>query len=166
MLHTEICHMLAWKSVLHSLVVLSGFLWKKELNFWFHEILSCENYMTFKRARLTMGDLAFQRFPELSNTNKQLVSVSKWKAIPDKLLLWRQVIYLGFSLLPSVSVLQELIAVGLCNICSSFFKSFVVSCTISGTIIQEKTGGRTQVSWAGFVKFPNSHLKSQSNSNI
>lgn len=58
------------------------------------------------------------------------------------------------------SVLQELIAVGLCNICSSFFKSFVVSCAISGTVIQEKTGGRTQVSWAGFFKLPNAHQKS------
>lgn len=67
---------------------------------------------------------------------------------------------LGFSLLPYVSVLQELIAVGLCNICSSFFKSFAISCAISGTVIQEKTGGRTQVSWAGFVKLPHSHLKS------
>lgn len=59
---------------------------------------------------------------------------------------------LGFSLLPYISVLQELIVVGLCNICSSFFKSFAISCAISGTVIQEKTGGRTQVSWAGFVK--------------
>ncbi|KAM6040747.1 LOW QUALITY PROTEIN: testis anion transporter 1 [Theristicus caerulescens] len=43
---------------------------------------------------------------------------------------------------------QQLIAVGLCNICSSFFKSFVVSCAISGTVIQEKTGGRTQLAAA------------------
>ncbi|XP_010083536.1 PREDICTED: testis anion transporter 1, partial [Pterocles gutturalis] len=43
---------------------------------------------------------------------------------------------------------QDLIAVGLCNICSSFFKSFVVSCTISGTVIQEKTGGKTQLAAA------------------
>ncbi|NWY62694.1 S26A8 protein, partial [Chionis minor] len=43
---------------------------------------------------------------------------------------------------------QELIAVGLCNIFSSFFKSFVVSCSISGTVIQEKTGGRTQLAAA------------------
>ncbi|NXC75524.1 S26A8 protein, partial [Anhinga anhinga] len=43
---------------------------------------------------------------------------------------------------------QELIAVGLCNICSSFFKSCVVSCAISGTVIQDKTGGRTQLAAA------------------
>lgn len=34
---------------------------------------------------------------------------------------------------------------GLCNICSAFFRSFAVSCAISGTVIQEKTGGRTQI---------------------
>eukprot|EP00075_Anas_platyrhynchos_P011267 XP_027300520.1 testis anion transporter 1 isoform X6 [Anas platyrhynchos] len=45
----------------------------------------------------------------------------------------------------SISSSQELIVVGLCNICSSFFKSFAISCAISGTVIQEKTGGRTQL---------------------
>ncbi|KAJ6662527.1 hypothetical protein lerEdw1_011663 [Lerista edwardsae] len=40
---------------------------------------------------------------------------------------------------------QELMAIGLCNIFSSFFKSFVVSCAISTTVIQEKTGGKTQL---------------------
>uniref|UniRef100_A0A8C3CGL1 Solute carrier family 26 member 8 n=1 Tax=Cairina moschata TaxID=8855 RepID=A0A8C3CGL1_CAIMO len=44
-----------------------------------------------------------------------------------------------------MELLLELIAVGLCNICSSFFKSFAISCAISGTVIQEKTGGRTQL---------------------
>uniref|UniRef100_A0A8C3S0F9 SLC26A/SulP transporter domain-containing protein n=1 Tax=Chelydra serpentina TaxID=8475 RepID=A0A8C3S0F9_CHESE len=47
----------------------------------------------------------------------------------------------------NISSNQELMAVGLCNIFSSFFKSFAVSCAISGTVIQEKTGGKTQVSW-------------------
>ncbi|NXN23407.1 S26A8 protein, partial [Nycticryphes semicollaris] len=45
----------------------------------------------------------------------------------------------------SIASNQELVAVGLCNIFSSFFKSFVVSCAVSGTVIQEKTGGRTQL---------------------
>ncbi|XP_061486446.1 testis anion transporter 1 isoform X5 [Rhineura floridana] len=40
---------------------------------------------------------------------------------------------------------QELMAIGLCNVTSSFFKSFVVSCAISTTVIQEKTGGKTQL---------------------
>ncbi|XP_071884627.1 testis anion transporter 1 isoform X5 [Anas platyrhynchos] len=44
-----------------------------------------------------------------------------------------------------MELLLELIVVGLCNICSSFFKSFAISCAISGTVIQEKTGGRTQL---------------------
>uniref|UniRef100_A0A8C8VKJ4 Solute carrier family 26 member 8 n=1 Tax=Pelusios castaneus TaxID=367368 RepID=A0A8C8VKJ4_9SAUR len=44
----------------------------------------------------------------------------------------------------NISSNQELIAVGLCNVFSSFFKSFAVSCAISGTVIQEKTGGKTQ----------------------
>ncbi|XP_030417115.1 testis anion transporter 1 isoform X4 [Gopherus evgoodei] len=47
----------------------------------------------------------------------------------------------------SISSNQELMTVGLCNIFSSFFKSFAVSCAISGTVIQEKTGGKTQVIW-------------------
>ncbi|CAM5119836.1 unnamed protein product [Natator depressus] len=44
----------------------------------------------------------------------------------------------------NISSNQELMAIGLCNIFSSFFKSFAVSCAISGTVIQEKTGGKTQ----------------------
>ncbi|XP_042321829.1 testis anion transporter 1 [Sceloporus undulatus] len=40
---------------------------------------------------------------------------------------------------------QDLMAIGLCNVFSSFFKSFVVSCAISTTVIQEKTGGKTQL---------------------
>ncbi|KAG8132412.1 hypothetical protein E2320_010261 [Naja naja] len=40
---------------------------------------------------------------------------------------------------------QDLVAIGLCNVFSSFFKSFSVSCAISTTVIQEKTGGKTQL---------------------
>ncbi|XP_060099033.1 testis anion transporter 1 [Heteronotia binoei] len=40
---------------------------------------------------------------------------------------------------------QELLAIGLCNVFGSFFKSFVVSCAVSATVIQEKTGGKTQL---------------------
>ncbi|XP_029138959.1 testis anion transporter 1 [Protobothrops mucrosquamatus] len=40
---------------------------------------------------------------------------------------------------------QDLIAIGLCNVFSSFFKTFSVSCAISTTVIQEKTGGKTQL---------------------
>ncbi|XP_032660770.1 testis anion transporter 1 isoform X1 [Chelonoidis abingdonii] len=51
----------------------------------------------------------------------------------------------------SISSNQELMTVGLCNIFSSFFKSFAVSCAISGTVIQEKTGGKTQAVLAAVV---------------
>ncbi|XP_030077589.1 testis anion transporter 1 [Microcaecilia unicolor] len=44
---------------------------------------------------------------------------------------------------------QELIALGLCNIIGAFFRSFTISCTISRTIIQEKSGGSTQI--AGLI---------------
>ncbi|XP_077189838.1 testis anion transporter 1 isoform X4 [Paroedura picta] len=40
---------------------------------------------------------------------------------------------------------QDLLAIGLCNVFGSFFKSFVVSCAVSATVIQEKTGGKTQL---------------------
>nr|XP_040138503.1 testis anion transporter 1 isoform X10 [Ictidomys tridecemlineatus] len=39
---------------------------------------------------------------------------------------------------------QDLIAIGLCNIVSSFFKSYVYSAAIARTIIQDKAGGRQQ----------------------
>uniref|UniRef100_A0A6I8N1L5 STAS domain-containing protein n=1 Tax=Ornithorhynchus anatinus TaxID=9258 RepID=A0A6I8N1L5_ORNAN len=39
---------------------------------------------------------------------------------------------------------QELIAIGLCNILSAFFQSFVFTCAIARTVIQEKSGGRQQ----------------------
>lgn len=42
-------------------------------------------------------------------------------------------------------VLQELIALGLCNFISSFFQSFAVTCSMSRSLVQESTGGKTQV---------------------
>ncbi|XP_074167245.1 testis anion transporter 1 isoform X6 [Sminthopsis crassicaudata] len=39
---------------------------------------------------------------------------------------------------------QELVAIGLCNLVSSFFKSFVFTSAIARTVIQEKSGGRQQ----------------------
>ncbi|XP_078500468.1 testis anion transporter 1 [Lissotriton helveticus] len=44
---------------------------------------------------------------------------------------------------------QELIAVGICNIVGSIFRGFPVSCTLSRTIVQEKTGGSSQI--AGLI---------------
>ncbi|XP_007483829.1 testis anion transporter 1 isoform X2 [Monodelphis domestica] len=39
---------------------------------------------------------------------------------------------------------QELVAIGLCNLISSFFKCFVFTSDIARTVIQEKSGGRQQ----------------------
>ncbi|KAK9404248.1 SLC26A8: Testis anion transporter 1 [Crotalus adamanteus] len=44
-----------------------------------------------------------------------------------------------------MELVLDLIAIGLCNVFSSFFKTFSVSCAISTTVIQEKTGGKTQL---------------------
>ncbi|XP_053270639.1 prestin [Pleuronectes platessa] len=45
----------------------------------------------------------------------------------------------------SVDGNQELIALGLCNFISSFFQTFVVSCSMSRSLVQESTGGKTQI---------------------
>uniref|UniRef100_A0A3B4GPY9 Solute carrier family 26 member 5 n=1 Tax=Pundamilia nyererei TaxID=303518 RepID=A0A3B4GPY9_9CICH len=40
---------------------------------------------------------------------------------------------------------QELIALGLCNFISSFFQTFAVTCSMSRSLVQESTGGKTQI---------------------
>lgn len=40
---------------------------------------------------------------------------------------------------------QELLAHGLCNFISSFFHTFVVTCSMSRSLVQESTGGKTQI---------------------
>ncbi|XP_068611464.1 prestin [Brachionichthys hirsutus] len=40
---------------------------------------------------------------------------------------------------------QELIAIGLCNFISSFFQTFTISCSMSRSLVQESTGGKTQI---------------------
>lgn len=45
----------------------------------------------------------------------------------------------------AIFVLQELIALGLCNFISSFFQTFAVTCSMSRSLVQESTGGKTQV---------------------
>lgn len=42
-------------------------------------------------------------------------------------------------------VFQELIALGLCNFISSFFQTFAITCSMSRSLVQESTGGKTQV---------------------
>nr|XP_033773215.1 testis anion transporter 1 isoform X3 [Geotrypetes seraphini] len=45
----------------------------------------------------------------------------------------------------AIALALELIVLGLCNITGAFFRSFIISCSISRTIIQEKSGGSTQI---------------------
>ncbi|KAJ7407130.1 hypothetical protein WISP_128431 [Willisornis vidua] len=40
---------------------------------------------------------------------------------------------------------QELIALGICNSVGSFFQTFSVTCSMSRSLVQESTGGRTQI---------------------
>ncbi|XP_069484171.1 prestin [Ambystoma mexicanum] len=40
---------------------------------------------------------------------------------------------------------QELIALGLCNSVGSFFQTFAITCSMSRSLVQESTGGKTQI---------------------
>ncbi|XP_068163578.1 prestin isoform X2 [Antennarius striatus] len=40
---------------------------------------------------------------------------------------------------------QELLALGLCNFISSFFQTFAITCSMSRSLVQESTGGKTQI---------------------
>ncbi|XP_075030300.1 testis anion transporter 1 isoform X2 [Calonectris borealis] len=85
--------------------------------------------------------------PDLSNLSKIILHAFSLAIVSYFLLVFVGERYASLHRY-NIASNQELIAVGLCNICSSFFKSFVVSCAISGTVIQEKTGGRTQLAAA------------------
>ncbi|XP_068023203.1 prestin isoform X1 [Melanerpes formicivorus] len=43
---------------------------------------------------------------------------------------------------------QELIALGICNFVGSFFQSFPITCSMSRSLVQESTGGKTQIAGA------------------
>ncbi|KAL6459551.1 hypothetical protein MHYP_G00313100 [Metynnis hypsauchen] len=45
----------------------------------------------------------------------------------------------------SVDGNQELVALGLCNFVSSFFQTFAITCSMSRSLVQESTGGKTQI---------------------
>ncbi|KAM9845948.1 prestin [Aulostomus maculatus] len=45
----------------------------------------------------------------------------------------------------SVDGNQELLALGLCNLISSFFQTFAITCSMSRSLVQESTGGKTQI---------------------
>uniref|UniRef100_A0A665U9K5 STAS domain-containing protein n=1 Tax=Echeneis naucrates TaxID=173247 RepID=A0A665U9K5_ECHNA len=51
----------------------------------------------------------------------------------------------------SVDGNQELIALGLCNFVSSFFKTFAITCSMSRSLVQESTGGKTQTALAAII---------------
>ncbi|XP_053108895.1 prestin isoform X2 [Hemicordylus capensis] len=40
---------------------------------------------------------------------------------------------------------QELIALGICNSTGSFFQTFAITCSMSRSLVQESTGGKTQI---------------------
>ncbi|XP_060100679.1 prestin isoform X1 [Heteronotia binoei] len=40
---------------------------------------------------------------------------------------------------------QELIALGICNSVGSFFQTFAITCSMSRSLVQESTGGKTQI---------------------
>uniref|UniRef100_A0A665TM59 Solute carrier family 26 member 6 n=1 Tax=Echeneis naucrates TaxID=173247 RepID=A0A665TM59_ECHNA len=48
---------------------------------------------------------------------------------------------------------QELIALGLSNSIGGFFQCFAISCSMSRTMVQESTGGKTQVIWLATFLF-------------
>ncbi|KAM7082505.1 testis anion transporter 1 isoform 2-T3 [Ciconia maguari] len=85
--------------------------------------------------------------PDLSNLSKIILHAFSLALVSYFLLVFVGERYASLHNY-NIASNQELIAVGLSNICSSFFKSCVVSCAISGTVIQEKTGGRTQLAAA------------------
>lgn len=45
---------------------------------------------------------------------------------------------------------QELIALGLSNSVGGIFQCFAISCSMSRTMVQESTGGKTQVGMSGY----------------
>ncbi|KAM9217481.1 LOW QUALITY PROTEIN: testis anion transporter 1 [Leptosomus discolor] len=79
--------------------------------------------------------------PDLSNLSKIILHAFSLAIVSYFLLVFVGESYASLHNYDIASN-QELIAVGLCHICSSFFKS-CVSCAISGSVIQEKAG-RTQ----------------------
>lgn len=83
----------------------------------------------------------------------------KWAIMPYFLkndwLLWLT------SRVLCVHMEKELIALGLCNSIGSLFQTFSISCSLSRSLVQEGTGGKTQVRiqlasedrWFGVVNF-------------
>ncbi|KAM6044439.1 LOW QUALITY PROTEIN: testis anion transporter 1 [Chlamydotis macqueenii] len=79
--------------------------------------------------------------PDLSNLSKVILHAFSFAIVTCFLLGFVEERYASLHNY-NIASSQELIAVGLCNICSSFLKRLVVSCAVSGT------GGRTQLAAA------------------
>ncbi|KAM9292604.1 prestin isoform 3-T3 [Morus bassanus] len=47
-----------------------------------------------------------------------------------------------------MEIIVELIALGICNSVGSFFQSFSITCSMSRSLVQESTGGKTQIAGA------------------
>ncbi|KAM4816152.1 testis anion transporter 1 [Urocitellus parryii] len=86
----------------------------------------------------------FPSLPNFSNFFSRLIL----PAISLSLVSSFMVIFLGKKIAGlhnyRINSNQDLIAIGLCNIVSSFFKSYVYSAAIARTMIQDKAGGRQQ----------------------
>lgn len=50
-----------------------------------------------------------------------------------------------FDTAPAVCPPQELLAVGITNVVGGFFQSYATTASLSRTLVQESTGGQTQV---------------------
>ncbi|XP_028279308.1 prestin [Parambassis ranga] len=94
-------------------------------------------------------------------TGLQLPAVPDFSLLPNLFMDSFAVAIVGFSMGISLSKIfaikhgysvdgnQELIAFGLCNFLSSFFQTFAITSSMSRSLIQESTGGKTQI--AGLV---------------
>uniref|UniRef100_A0A8C2SDH5 STAS domain-containing protein n=1 Tax=Capra hircus TaxID=9925 RepID=A0A8C2SDH5_CAPHI len=81
--------------------------------------------------------------PDMSNLTEVLAESFSLALVSSFLL-----IFLGKKIASfhnyDVNSNQDLIAIGLCNVVSSFFRSYVFTGAVARTIIQDKTGGRQQ----------------------
>ncbi|KAJ8787562.1 hypothetical protein J1605_022877 [Eschrichtius robustus] len=86
----------------------------------------------------------FPVMPDVSNLTEVLLEAFSLALVSSSLL-----IFLGRKIASfhnyDVNSNQDLIAIGLCNVVSSFFRSYVFTGAVVRTIIQDKAGGRQQV---------------------
>ncbi|XP_034979947.1 testis anion transporter 1 [Zootoca vivipara] len=111
-------------------------------------ILSTHTHM-YAESSMGVFSMAPQRFlhptfPDFTNLKKILLHASSLAIVSYFLLIFVAKKY-GNLHNYHIRHTQDLMAIGLCNVTSSFFKSFAVSCALSTTVIQEKTGGKTQL---------------------